>query len=85
MKEEEGDESEAYDEDYENYDSNYRTDEQEYETNEPVEDQRVKSKRWDQLYELVSLPTLFTQPGLKSPLASKLLSLSLKIALDLTS
>lgn len=54
MKEEEGDESEAYDEEYENYDSNYRTDEQEYETEEPGASQRVKSKRWDQLYELVS-------------------------------
>ena len=55
MKEEEGDESEGYDEDYDNYDGNYEADEQEYETNEPGADQRVKSKRWDQLYELVSL------------------------------
>lgn len=53
MKEEEEEETENYEEEYENYDDNYRGEDQEYNTEEPEGSQRVKSKRWDQLYELV--------------------------------
>ncbi len=65
MKEEEGDESEAQEEEYENYDSNYRTEEQEEYTGGNSNEGRVQSKRWDQLYELVMNFTKF-MPMLKS-------------------
>lgn len=54
MKEEEGNGHEDDEEDYGNYDSRYKTQEGDQEDDEVYEEgQKVKSKRWDQLYELV--------------------------------
>lgn len=54
MKEEEGNGRDDEEDDYGNYDSRYRTEGQDEQDDEGNEDgQKVKSKRWDQLYELV--------------------------------